>query len=196
MTCPKPLNLRRCEPVRRVARPQLPAAVQAPALDAAADQQSTRVEVSGGEGHDSWVGRRRVGRDVLDVRACADTKTKKSIIFSLKIDFAFLPNRHLTCACRLRTRTFNTYQNISVPAETPFLVKHLLPCISSPEPIAWSSVGKWKAAPLTGNRATFEGITSLSTQPTRQGPSSRFISYRKGTSPIHPIRGGGSGLQS
>ena len=46
---------RRCVPVRQVARPQLPVAVGAPAFDAAAAQQSTRVGISHGEGHDSWV---------------------------------------------------------------------------------------------------------------------------------------------
>ena len=58
-TCPKPRHPRRCEPVRRVARPQLPEEVVAPAVDAAAAQQGTRVTVSRGEGHDSWVRRRR-----------------------------------------------------------------------------------------------------------------------------------------
>ena len=40
-------------PVPQVAGPQLPVAVVAPALDAAAAQKGTRVEASRGEGHDS-----------------------------------------------------------------------------------------------------------------------------------------------
>ena len=40
-------------------RCQLPVAVPAPAVDAAAAQQGTRVITSRGEGHDSWVRWRR-----------------------------------------------------------------------------------------------------------------------------------------
>ena len=47
----------RRKPVRRVTRPQLPVAVVAPAVDAAAAQPGTRVIVSRSEGHDSWVRR-------------------------------------------------------------------------------------------------------------------------------------------
>ena len=55
----KPRHPRRRESVRPVARPQLPVVVPAPAVDAAAAQQGTRVGTSRGEGHDSWVRRRR-----------------------------------------------------------------------------------------------------------------------------------------
>ena len=56
----KPRHPRRCEPPRRVARPQLPVVVVAPAVDPAAAQQGTRVGVSRGEGLDSWVRRRGI----------------------------------------------------------------------------------------------------------------------------------------
>ena len=65
----KPRHPRRCQPLHLVARPQLPVAVVAPAVDAAAAQQGTRVIVSRGEGHDSWVRRRRVGMMIIRMNA-------------------------------------------------------------------------------------------------------------------------------
>ena len=56
-----PRHPRRCQSLRLVARPQLHVAVVAPAVDAAAAQQGTSVTTSCGEGHDSWVRRRRHG---------------------------------------------------------------------------------------------------------------------------------------
>ena len=52
-TCPQPRYPRRRVSVVLVARPQLPPAVGAPAVDAAARQQRARVLVSGDEGADN-----------------------------------------------------------------------------------------------------------------------------------------------
>ena len=53
-TCPEPRHPRRRPPVTRVARPQLPVAVEAPAVDAATRQQGAGVRGSHGEGNGSW----------------------------------------------------------------------------------------------------------------------------------------------
>ena len=57
-TCPEPHHIRRRQHGTRVARPQLPVAVEAPAVDAAARQQGTRVAQSRGDG-DGSLGRRQ-----------------------------------------------------------------------------------------------------------------------------------------
>ena len=52
-TCPQPRHPRRRVSVVKVARPQLPVAVPAPALDAAARQQRARMAASRAEGDDA-----------------------------------------------------------------------------------------------------------------------------------------------
>ena len=52
-TCSEPRHRRRGVPVRRVARPELPVDIVAPAVDAAVDQQGARVIDSRGDGHDA-----------------------------------------------------------------------------------------------------------------------------------------------
>ena len=49
LTCPKLRHRRRREPVARVARPQLPVGIVAPAVDSAAGQQAASVKVSEGD---------------------------------------------------------------------------------------------------------------------------------------------------
>ena len=58
-TCPEPHHIRRRQHGTRVARPQLPVAVEAPAVDAATRQQGARVVAVCIDGDSSW-GRRRV----------------------------------------------------------------------------------------------------------------------------------------
>ena len=53
ITCPQPRHPRRRVSVIRVARPQLPVVVKAPAVNAAARQQRARVEASGAQGDDA-----------------------------------------------------------------------------------------------------------------------------------------------
>ena len=53
-TSRKSRHPRRCVPVRRIARPELPVAVCAPAVDAAVAQHGACVVDCRGEGHDSW----------------------------------------------------------------------------------------------------------------------------------------------
>ena len=61
-TCPQPHHPRRRVSVVRVARPQPSVAVEAPAVDAAARQQRTRVVASGGEGDEACgEARRKLG---------------------------------------------------------------------------------------------------------------------------------------
>ena len=52
-TCPKPRHPRRRVSVARVARPQLPELIPAPAVDAAARQQRAGVVVTRGEGNNA-----------------------------------------------------------------------------------------------------------------------------------------------
>ena len=58
-TFPEPRHSRRRQLGTRVARPQLPVVVEAPAVDAAARQQGARVIAVCMDGDSSW-GRRRV----------------------------------------------------------------------------------------------------------------------------------------
>jgi hypothetical protein len=60
-TCPQPRHRRRRELVGRVARPQLPLLVVAPADGAAARQQGARVLVTHSEGDDACSERLEVG---------------------------------------------------------------------------------------------------------------------------------------
>ena len=56
-----------------------------------------------------------------------------------------------------------------------------------------------QAGAVTGARLFYQEVrafNSFSTQPVQQGRPSRFSSHRKCAGLPHPIRGGGSGLQS
>ena len=75
-TCSEPCHRRRAVPVRRVARPQLPVFVVAPAVGAAARHQGARVGVSRGEGDDAC-GERR-GRRRRARRGCVERKQRET----------------------------------------------------------------------------------------------------------------------
>ena len=90
-TCPQPHHPRRRVSVVRVARPQPSVAVEAPAVDAAARQQRTRVVASGGEGDEACgEARRKLGVCVSACREGRDVCMSACLLYMYVWRYVFM----------------------------------------------------------------------------------------------------------